>query len=175
LETYSEDDGSDIVVEACSANGFLVGLGSTGLGGQNETGADPDSAGTEHESSGDTLSIEQATGSNDLNGLAGHRALVSLDQLDDSRDENCGGNITGVATTLASLGADDVNSEFKALLDMLGVADHVHVEHPVFVELLDNGLGGNTDGGNEELSAGLDDNVHKIVELSLGVVVAVCT
>jgi hypothetical protein len=152
-----------------------MGFGSTGLRGKNETGADPDSAGTEHESSGNTLSIEQATGSNDLDGLAGHGALVSLDQLDDGRDENSGGDISSVATALTSLGADDVNSELKALLDMLGVADHVHVEHSVFVKLLDNGLWGNTDGGNEELSARLDDNVHEIVELSLGVVVAIST
>jgi len=78
-----------------------------------------------------------------------------------------------VTTTLTSLSADDINSKCKALLYMLWVADHVHVENSGFVELVDNGLGGNTDGGDEELSTRLNDNVYKIVELSLGVVVAI--
>jgi hypothetical protein len=53
------------------------------------------------------------------------------------------------------------------------VADHVHAEDAGTVELLDNGLGGNTDGGDEELGAALDDDVDELVELTLGVVVAV--
>lgn len=37
---------------------------------------------------------------------------------------------------------------------------------------VDNGLGGNADSGNEELSATLDDDVDEFVELSLCVIVA---
>jgi hypothetical protein len=41
------------------------------------------------------------------------------------------------------------------------------------VELVDDGLGGHTDGGDEKLGALLDNNVHELVELTLCVVVAV--
>jgi hypothetical protein len=53
------------------------------------------------------------------------------------------------------------------------VTDHVHAEDTGTVELLDDGLGGNTDGGDEELGTTLNDNVDELVELALGVVVAV--
>jgi len=43
----------------------------------------------------------------------------------------------------------------------------------VAVKLLDDLLGGNADGRDEELGAGLDDNVDQLRELTLGVVVAV--
>lgn len=40
------------------------------------------------------------------------------------------------------------------------------------VESVDDSLRGDTDSGDEELSAALDDDVDKFVELALGVVVA---
>jgi hypothetical protein len=39
------------------------------------------------------------------------------------------------------------------------MTDHVHVEDAVLVQLLDNGLGWDTDGGDKELSSRVDDNV----------------
>lgn len=56
---------------------------------------------------------------------------------------------------------------------MLGVTDHVHVKDTGLVELLDDLLGRDTDGGDEELGAGLDDDVGELAELALGVVVTV--
>jgi hypothetical protein len=149
-----------------------VSLGSTGLISQDEAGTDPDSRGAEHECGGNGVAIVQATGSDDLDGLTGQRALVALDQLGNRGNENSGGNIAGVATALATLGADDINADFKALLDVLGVTDHVHGEDTGAMQTLNDVLGGNTDGGDEELRAALDDNVNKLVELAFGVVVA---
>jgi hypothetical protein len=57
---------------------------------------------------------------------------------------------------------------------VLGVADHVHAEDAGTVELFDNGLGGNADGGDEKASLFLDDNVDELTELALGVVVTIC-
>ncbi len=55
---------------------------------------------------------------------------------------------------------------------MLGVSDHVHVENAIRVKLVHDVLRRYADGGDEELGAGLNDDVDKLVELSLGVVVA---
>jgi hypothetical protein len=57
-------------------------------------------------------------------------------------------------------------------LRVFGVTNHVHVQDAMLVEPINNGLGGNTDGGDEELSAALDDDIDEFVELSLCVVVA---
>lgn len=168
----SEDNSTDVILEASSADSLLVGGGGTGLFGQNEAGTDPDGGGTEHEGSSDGVAVEQTTGSDDLHGLAGQRALVALDQLGNGRDEDSSGDITGVAATLTTLGADDIDTDVEGLLDVLGVADHVHAEDTGTVELLDNGLGGNTDGGDEKLGTTLNDNVDELVELAFGVVVA---
>jgi hypothetical protein len=77
-----------------------------------------------------------------------------------------------VAAALAALGADHVDAEVEALLDVLGVADHVHVEDAGRVQFLDDGFGRNADGADEELGAAVDDDVDELVELALGVVVA---
>lgn len=97
---------------------------------------------------------------------------MSLHELGNGWDEHGGGDITGVTTTLTTLGADNVDAEFEALLDVLGVSDHVHVENAGLVELLDDVLGWNTDGTDEEFGSALDDDINKLVELSFGVVVA---
>jgi hypothetical protein len=43
----------------------------------------------------------------------------------------------------------------------------------MLVKLVDNLLGWNTDSGDKDSGTGLDDNVRKLTELTLGVVVAV--
>jgi hypothetical protein len=140
--------------------------------GKNEAGTNPDGAGTECQGSRQTLTVVETTGSDDLDGLASQRALVALDELSDGRDEDGGGDITSVSTALATLCADHVDTELEALLDVLGVTDHVHVEDAGTVETLDNVLGWDTDGGDEEPGAGVDDDVDQLIELTLGVVVA---
>lgn len=149
-----------------------MSLGGTSLVGQNEASTDPHGGSTEHESSGNRVTVEQTTGSDDLDRLAGQRALLALDQLGNRGDENGGWDVTSVTTTLTTLGADDINANIEALLDVLGVTDHVHGEDTGAVELLDDGLGGHTDGRDEKAGPLGDDDVDKLSELTLGVVVA---
>jgi hypothetical protein len=113
------------------------------------------------------------TGSDNLDWAAGKRRLVLLANVDDSGDEDSRGNIASVATALTTLGADDVDAEVNALLDVLNVADHVHIDDAIGMELVDDGLGGHTDGRDEEFGALLNDNVDELVELALCVIVAV--
>ena len=110
--------------------------------------------------------------SNDLHGLASERADLALAELGNSRDENRRGNITSVTTTLTTLSANDVNANLKTLLDVLGVADHVHCEDTGFVESVDDCLGGDTNGRDKELGSALNDDVDELVQLALGVIVA---
>lgn len=149
-----------------------MGLGGASLVGQDEAGTDPDAGSAQHEGGGEGVAVEETTSGDNLDGLAGHGALLASTELGDGRDENSGGDITGVPTALTTLGADDIGTGIEGLLDVLGVADHVHVEDTGLVESLDDVLGGNTDGGNEELGTALDDDVDQLIELTLGVVVA---
>ena len=168
-----EDDRADIVIEASSLDGLLVSLGGAGLIGQDESGTDPDSAGAEHQSSSDGLSIVDTTCSNNLHGLAGHGAGLALAELDHGGDQDSRRGISGVSTTLASLGADDIHAEVKALLDVLWVSNHVHVQDTGLVESLDDMLRGNTDGRHEQLGSAFNNDSYELVELSLRVIIAV--
>lgn len=148
-------------------------LGSAGLVGEDEAGTDPDGAGAHHERRGEELTVVDTSSGDDLDGSASDGGLVLVADFDDGGDEDSGGNVTGVATALTALGADDVDAEIEALLDVLDVADHVHVDDAVLVKFVDDLLGGDTDGRDEELGALRDDDVDELVELTLGVVVAV--
>ena len=77
-----------------------------------------------------------------------------------------------MSAALAALRADQVRAPLEALLDVLRVPDHVHVQDVVLVEFVDDGLRGDAHGGDEELRAGLDDDVDQLAELAFGVVVA---
>ena len=149
-----------------------MGLRGTSLIRQNEASTDPDGGSAEHESSGNRVTVEKTAGSNDLDGLAGQRALLALDQLGNRGNKNGGWDITSVTTTLTTLGADNIDTNIEALLNVLGVTDHVHGEDTGAVELLDDGLGRNTDGRDEKAGALRDDDIDKLSELTLGVVVA---
>lgn len=168
-----EDDGPDVGVEIGSLDTLLVRLGGTSLVCEDEACANPDSGSAHHERGSKKLSVVDTTGGNDLDGSTSHGGLVALDEVDNGGDKHGCGGVAGVATALTTLGADNVDTEVEALLDVLGVTDHVHVEDAGFVELLDNVLGRDTDGGNKKGSARLDDNVDELVKLALGVIVAV--
>ena len=170
--TYSENNGTDVVLETGGTDSLLVSLGSTGLIGQDEASADPDGGGTEHEGSGNRVPVVKTTSSDDLDGLASQRALLALDELGNGGNENSSGHIAGVTTTLTTLSANDINADIEALLDVLGVTDHVHAEDAGTVELLNHSLGGNTDGGDEEFGTAVDDDIDELIELALGIIVA---
>lgn len=104
-----------------------MSTGSTGLVSENEAGSDPAARGTEHQCSSDTLSVEKTTGSNNLHGLARHGAYFALDKLGNGWDEDGSGDISSVSASLTTLGTDDVDTECKALGNVLWVPDHVHV------------------------------------------------
>lgn len=171
--TAGEDKGFDGVGEAGGADSLLVGLGGAGLLGEDEAGTNPDGGSAHHEGRGEKGTVVDTTGSDNEDLLLGEGRDGTLAGVNDGGDEDGGGNVTGVTTTLTTLGADDVDTEVEALLNVLGVADHVHVDDAMGMELVDDVLGGNTDGGNEELGTGLDDDVDELVKLALGVVVAV--
>jgi hypothetical protein len=104
--------------------------------------------------------------------LASHRASLSLDEVYNSGDQNSGRNITSVSTALASLGADDINAEIQALLNVLGMSNHVHVENACFVESVDDMFRWDTNGGDEELGTAVDDDADELVELAFCVIIA---
>lgn len=167
------DDGTDVVIVTRCADSLLVGLGGAGLVSENEAGSDPDGASTHHKRGGEKLAIVDTTSSDNLNGTASERRLVLLANIDNGRNKNSRGDIAGVATTLTTLGADDVDAKVKALLNVLDVADHVHVDDAIGMELVDNSLRGHADGRDEKLSALLDDDIDELVQLTLGIIVAV--
>lgn len=142
----SEDDGADVVVETGGGDGILVSLRRTSLIGDDETRTNPDGAGTEHQRRGDALAVEDTASSDNLDGLAGHGAGLALAELDNSGDKERGWDITSVATTLTTLCADEINAKLEALLHVLGVSDHVHVQDTSGVEPVNDVLGWDTDG-----------------------------
>lgn len=168
-----EDDCADVVVVARGADGVLVGLWRAGLVGQDEASADPDGGGAHDEGRGEGLAVADAAGGDDLHGALCQGGFGVADGLDDGGDQDRGRGVTGVAAALTALGADDVDADVEALLDVLDVANHVHVEDAGLVQLLDDVLGGHADGADEQLGAGLDDDVDEAIKLALGVVIAI--
>lgn len=147
--TYSEDDGSDVVVETGGADSLLVVLGGTGLISKDESSTNPDTGSTKHEGRGNALAVEDTAGSNNLDGLASHGAGLALAELSNGRDKDAGRDVSGVATTLTTLGADDVHTNVETLLYMLGVTDHVHIKDSSRVQSVNDMLWWHTDGGDE--------------------------
>lgn len=168
----SEDDSSDIIVVASSSDSLLMSLRRTSLICQDEAGTDPNGRSTKHKSCGNSLAIIDTTSSDNLDRCAGHWAGLTLAELDNSGDQNSCGNIASVSTSLSTLCTNDINTEIEAFFDVLGVADHVHVEDAGVVETIDDMLGWDTDGGDEQLCAAVNDDAHKLVELALSIIVA---
>lgn len=168
-----EDDCADVVVVAGGADGVLVGLWRAGLVGQDEARADPDGRGAHDEGRGERLAVADAAGGDDLDGALCQGRLCGADGLNDGGDQHRRRGVAGVAAALTALGADDVGADVEALLDVLDVANHVHVQDAGLVQLLDDRLGRHADGADEQLGAGLDDDVDEAIELALGVVVAI--
>src|ERR1700760_3505525 len=170
--TYGENDSADIIVETGSSDGFLMGSRSASLFREDEASSNPDSAGTEHKSSCQSLSIEDTTSSNDLHGQTSHRTLVALDKLNYGWEKDSSWVIAGVTTTFTTLSADNVNTELQALLDVLWMANHVHVENAVLVKLINDSLWWDTNSRDEKFGARFNNNINELAKLALGVVVA---
>lgn len=130
-----------------------------------------DSLSTPREVGSKSTAIIDSTGANDINGLASELRLLALADVDAGRDQNAGRDVTSVSSTLTSLGANKVATDVDGLLDVLGVANHVHDRDAGLVQLVDGPNRGNTNGADEELGLLLNDNVEELGELTLGVVV----
>ena len=130
-----------------------------------------DSLSTPREVGGESTAIIDSTGANDINGLASELRLLALADVDAGRDQNAGRDVTSVSSTLTGLGANKVATDIDGLLDVLGVANHVHDRDPGLVQLVDGPNRGNADSADEELGLLLNDNVEELRELALGVVV----
>jgi len=167
----SVDEGGDGILETSAKDELLVELGGTSLNRSDETGSNPDSLSTPGEVGGESSAVIDSTGTDNVDGLAVELGELALADVDASRDENAGRDVSGVASSLTGLGADDVATGVDGLLDMLGVADHVHDGDAGLVKLVDGPLGGNTDGGNKELCLLRNDNLDELRKLALGVVV----
>jgi hypothetical protein len=77
-----------------------------------------------------------------------------------------------VTASFAALGTDNVNPEVETLLDVLGVANHVHVEDAICVKLVNDGFRRNTDSRYEEFGARVNNDVHELIELAFRIVIA---
>lgn len=77
-----------------------------------------------------------------------------------------------MTTAFTTLGAEHINAHVHALLNVLGMPNHVHIEKPVFVELVNDRLGRNTDGRDEKSSARFNNDIGELVEPAIGVVMA---
>lgn len=75
-----------------------------------------------------------------------------------------------MTSSFTGLGADEINTNLERLLDVLGVADHVHNEDTGLVELVDGPFGWDTDGRDEEGGLLGDDNINEFGELTLSVI-----
>jgi hypothetical protein len=75
-----------------------------------------------------------------------------------------------VASSLTSLGANEIDANLEGLFHVLGVANHVHDNDAGFVELVDGPLGRNTHGGDKKSSFLLNDYFDEFRELTIGVI-----
>ncbi|KAI3485919.1 hypothetical protein L1887_50573 [Cichorium endivia] len=168
--TAGEDDGADVGLVRRLEHGLLVRLGSAGLLGGDESGADPDTVGAVAERSSETAAVVNTAGSHGDDGLAGQRALAAAADVDDAGCNDGEGNVTSVSTTLATLEDDHVDTGLEDLGGVLGVTNDTGHHDLGIVQLFDDLDRGHTDGGNEELGARLNDNVDELGELAVCVV-----
>lgn len=119
------------------------------------------------------MAAEDASGGNALDWLFGEGANVLCAELGNGGDKDGGRDISRMSTALATLSAYQICADVDGFLDVLGVADHVHVENSIGMELLDDSLGWDTDSADKEARSTLDDDIDQLAELSLGVIVAI--
>jgi len=80
------------------------------------------------------LAVEDTACGDTLDGFASElRGRGFGAEFGDRGDQNGGRDVAGVATAFTTLCAYQVDAEFEAFLDVLDVADHVHVENTVLV------------------------------------------
>ena len=111
----------------------------------------------QHQRRRQTLPIKQPSRRNNLHLIPRHGTLLPLNHLHHCGYQDRSGHVACMPTSLAALRTDHIGADVETFLDVFRVPDHVHVEDTGFVEAFDDGFGGDTDGGDEELGAGVDD------------------
>lgn len=168
--TTGEDDGSDIGFVRRFEDGFLVRFGSAGFFGGNETGSYPNTVCSVADGCGETTAVVYTTCGDDEDRLAGEGGLVTAANIDNAGGEDGEGDVSGVSTSLSTLEDDHVNTGLDDLRSVFGVADDTSNDDLGTVELLNHVSGRDTDSRDEELCAGLDDDIDQLGKLTLGVI-----
>lgn len=127
--TYSEYDGSHVIVESARPDSLLMCFRRTSFFAENKARAYPYTSRAEHECGSKTLTIEQTACCHDLYWLTCQWAFPSFTQLCHCRDQDRGRDIAGMSSSFATLSTYDIGTGIQALLNVLWVAYHVHVEH----------------------------------------------
>lgn len=91
-------------------DGVLVRLARSSLLGADEARSNPGSGSTVREGSRESLSVVDASRGNDEDRVASQRRDLAGARLDAGGDEDARGHVSGVSSTLATLGTDEVTS-----------------------------------------------------------------
>ena len=75
--------------------------------------------------------VVHCTCANDPYQLASQWGSAAFDRIKDGRDEDGRGDVTCAAAPFACLNADEVDADIESFLDVLGMADHLVLEHNV--------------------------------------------
>jgi hypothetical protein len=167
----SVNESSDSILETSAQHKLLVLLWCTSLDGSDKTSANPDSLSTPSKVGSKSTTIVDSTGTDNVDGLTVELGFLVLADVNTGRDEDGSRDVASVSSTLTGLGTDDVAASVDCLLDVLGVANHVHDGDPGSMELVNSELGGNANSRDEDTGALLNDDVDEFRKLTLGVVV----
>jgi hypothetical protein len=125
-----------------------------------------------HKGAGKTPAVADAASRNNKRGLAlEHRRLVVARNVHHGGDQDTIGDITGMPAALTTLGANHIHPQIQRLDSMFRVAHHIHDQHPIGVQFIDNPLGRNTHGANKQFCSGLNGDVNQLIEFASGVIV----
>jgi hypothetical protein len=97
---------------------------------------------------------------------------LASEKLCHGGDQDNGRDVASVASSLAPLRADKIRSDFNSFESVLRVSDHVHVEDAALVQTVGCPFRGDTNGADEQFGAAFDDDLDKLAELPVGVVIA---
>ena len=103
------DEGARNVVVARAQDEFLVHLRRSRLLTRDEPRANPHASGSVRERSGKAAAVGDPARRDNEDGLTSEGALDVLAEVDDCRNEDREGRLSGVPTAFAALGADDVD------------------------------------------------------------------
>mmetsp|Transcript_118723 Transcript_118723/g.368868 ORF Transcript_118723/g.368868 Transcript_118723/m.368868 type:complete len:234 (+) Transcript_118723:534-1235(+) len=114
--------------------------------------------------------VEDATSSNHHDGATSQRGRLSTASVNHLRQQDGGGAVAGVATSLSALSADDVHASCQRLVHVLDCANHVHHRNLGAVQLVDSPLWRHAHCADEQCRLLLNDDVDELRKLAASVV-----